>query len=127
LLTYVVPSYLLMKEFTSYEGRVMGISMPLLTRMKLQTRLFDKEAYENVSVHRRFILVDNIVTEDSVHCRISGWTCSTVPSRILRLPRSVALDVVRDTFESYPLFAVRLKRVFFWYEGHEAGVFSVRQ
>jgi hypothetical protein len=123
--TFVVPAYLFMKSFGLLGGRTVGICMSLQHRMYYFSKLFDEHTFGNSSVHRRLITLDNLGEDQRTRrCRITGWTCEAIPAKILSLPRLVAIDVIRDTFEAYPLYAETIKGVHFFTQGHEAGVFS---
>jgi len=122
--SYVIPAYLFMSAF-AHKQPAFGIYLRLSDRVKMLNRLFDADPEGNMSIHRRFFLVNNIAKETHSTSLISGWRCGTVgPARILVVPQLTAMTMVKNAFDAVLLFRDEIAGVRFFVEGDEAGVFS---
>jgi hypothetical protein len=126
MITYVVPSSFIF-GFAEDTGGV-RVSMSYDLREHLLLRLFDNE-YEHLgrACNRRLLTFDNIVGKETNHCRIAGWISSSSPRKVVKIARQNSIDVIRDLFEAYPLFAESFAGSYFPLEGLRDGVFSSGQ
>lgn len=123
LITEIVPASLLFDYSIRKSDGFISISSDL--RMYLIQKIYERD---DPGIRRsgssKFFSFDNIETAKERKCRVVGWVGAFVPETVLKLPRLVAIDMIRDMWSAYPLFAESFYISPSGLEGSRSGVFS---
>lgn len=125
MLSYVVPCPYLFENFFDSEGKL-HLAFPAVLREKLLSRLSDLPFGSDTPFNKRFFLFDNFINDKGIRLRASGWVSGQeIPAKVFSLPRPIAIDIVRELFDGYPVFTESFQTYRYIDEGRVAGVFSV--